>query len=99
MKKSLRKIPGRVHRFRGYFGPIIDLRLLPLQFVQLQMKHGITSFPASHVVKLFLSELPQDSKKPKLRLDGIQTLELFEIEEKYRQHLEHGIRSYSDSFK
>ena len=58
VKKSHRKIPGRVHRFRGYFGPIIDLRLLPLQFVQPQMKHGITSFPTSHVVKLYPSELP-----------------------------------------
>jgi len=91
-KKAYGRIPGRLHRFHGYFAPILN-KVLILKFALLKLENKAATFN-THIVTLHFSELPQEAKKPRLRLDDSGTLALAELPVQYRNHIEHGMRQY-----
>eukprot|EP00956_Cyclotella_meneghiniana_P031313 scaffold81874_cov50-Cyclotella_meneghiniana.AAC.4 len=93
--KVLKKIPGRMHRFMEYFRPLLDFRILPIQFCLMQRKKNRRRFPNSnrYFVNLPFSELQPSSMKPRLRLDDAQISKLSELPTQHKKHMEHGISS------
>ena len=66
-------------------------KVLVVKFALLKLENN-TATPNTHVVTLHLSELPQDAKKPRLRLDSVGTLVTTELPAQYKKHIEHGMR-------
>jgi len=91
-KKNYAKIPGRLARFNGYFAPIVS-KILVVKFALLKLENNAAT-SKTHLVVLNLSELPDDVKKPRLRLDNVGTLEISKLPAQYKSHIEHGLSSY-----
>ena len=88
--KAYGRIPGRVARFHGFFAPMLNERILPIKFAQLKKENGAAAFPTAHVVTLHFSELSQNAKKPRLRLDEVRTLEMVKVPDEYKQNFGDG---------
>ena len=88
-KQAYSKIPGRVRRFNAYFGPIVS-KILSIQMALLNLDNN----PASHFVQLFMIELPQNAKRPRLKIGEAKAMPMSGLPAQYRQHLELGISQY-----
>lgn len=91
-KQRYGKIPGRLSRFNGYFAPLVS-KILVVKFALLKLEDNAAT-PNTHVVVLNLSELPDDAKKPRLRLDNVGTWAMSELPAQYKSHIEHGLSQY-----
>ncbi len=91
-KKAYGKIPGRAHRFNGYYAPLTS-KVVVTKFALLKLENSEAT-PNTHLITLRLSELPKEKKKPRLRLDSVGTLALSDLPEPQRNHMQHGMSMY-----
>ncbi|KAL9191447.1 hypothetical protein ACHAXT_001153 [Thalassiosira profunda] len=89
-KKAFVKVDGRITRFNGYFGPMLS-KILAAKLALLQLENKSAS-NETHLVVVRLTELPEEAKKPRLRLNDVGTMALADLPDPYRSHMEHGMR-------
>lgn len=84
------KLPGRVRRFSAYFGPIVN-KILSIEMALLQLKNCRNP----HFGMLMITELPQEARKPRLKISEAAAKPMSDLPPQYRQHLEFGVKQYA----
>ena len=79
-------------RFNRYYYPMVS-KILAVK-VALMNQEDKTVTTRTHVVTFLLTDLPQKSKKPNLRLNGVSSMALSDLPEQYRKHIEFGLSQY-----
>ena len=83
------KLPGRVRRFTAYFGPIVN-KILLIKMALLQLRNCRNP----HFGMLMITELPQEARKPRLKMSEAAAKPMSDLPPQYRQHLEFGVKQY-----
>lgn len=79
----------RMTRFNRYYYPMVS-KILAVK-VALMNQEDKTVTTRTHVVTFLLTDLPQESKNPNLRLNGALSMALSDLPEQYRKQIELGL--------
>ena len=78
----------RMTRFNRYYYPMVS-KILAVKALMNQEDKTVTT--RTHVVTFLLTDLPQESKNPNLRLNGVSSIALSDLPEQYRKQIELGL--------
>lgn len=92
LKKDYHKMDGRLHRFNGYFSPMVG-KILAVKFALLKLEDD-SATNMTHLITLNFSELPDDARKPRLRLNSVGALAMADLPKQYKSHIKHGLRQH-----